>query len=64
MQIDRVKLISEMARQRMTTRELADKSGVSRATISYIRNGKSCLDVVGKAIANALGVKVKDLLED
>lgn len=64
MQIDRVKLISEMARQRMTTRELADKSGVSRATISYIRNGKSCLDVVGKAIANALGVEVKDLLED
>lgn len=64
MRIDRVKLISEMARQRIGTKDLADKSGVSRATISSIRNGKSCLDVVGKAIANALGVDVKDLIEE
>lgn len=64
MKIDRIKLISEMARQRMTTKVLADKCGVSRATISAIRNGKSCIDVVGKAIANALGVDVNDLIED
>ena len=63
MRIDRVKLISELARQDMTQKELAKRSGVCRPTISYIKNGKSCSEDVGKRIAEALGVDIADLLE-
>lgn len=64
MRIDRIKLIAEMARQDITAKDLSKKCGVSRATISNVKNGKSCIDSVGNAIANGLGVDVADLLED
>ncbi len=48
----------------MTQKELADKSGVSRVTINGIYNGRTCsLESAGK-IAKALGVDVRELLED
>ena len=42
MRIDRVKLISEMARQEISVKDLAEKSGVSRVTVTSMRSGKSC----------------------
>lgn len=63
MQIDRVKLIAEMARQRMTVKRLAELSGASRPTITKVRSGKFCSDLVGKAIARALGVDVAEIIE-
>lgn len=64
MRIDRIKLITEMARQDLTTKALAEKSGVTRATISNVRCGKSCSKLVGHAIAAALNVDIEDILED
>lgn len=64
MRIDRVKLVAELARKDMTQKKLAELSGVSRATINYIKCGKSCTDEVGQKIANALKVPIKKLLED
>ena len=64
MRIDRIKLIAELARQDMTQKRLSELSGVSRATINYIRGGKSCTDEVGGKLAKALNVAVEDLLED
>ena len=64
MRIDRVKLVTELARRDMTQLELAKLAGVSRATVSYIRCGKCCSDEVGRKIAAALGVDVTDILED
>lgn len=64
MRIDRVKLIAEMARQNITVKALAEKSHVSRITISSIRSGKSCSKLVGHAIAAALNVDVMDILAD
>lgn len=63
MRIDRVKLAAELARQDMTQKRLAELSGVSRATINYIRAGKSCTDEVGHKIAKALGVKPEKIIE-
>lgn len=63
MQIDRVKLISEMARHRITAKRLAEISGVSRPTITNIRSGKSCSELVGKALARALGVDIAEIIE-
>lgn len=63
MQIDRVKLIAEMARQRMTVKRLSELSGASRVTITSVRAGKYCSDLTGKAIARALGVDVAEIIE-
>ena len=64
MRIDRKKLVWAMMDRGTNVKELAEKSGVSKQTISNVKNGKSCIDAVGKAIANALGVEVTDLLEE
>nr|DAZ08989.1 MAG TPA: helix-turn-helix domain protein [Caudoviricetes sp.] len=51
-----------MAKQGLNFTELAKVSGVSRATLSYINNGKNCrIDVVSK-IADALGVTIEELI--
>lgn len=63
MRIDRVKLSTEMARRDMTSKAVAAKSGVSRATISSVKSGKSCSTRTGLAIASALGVPVEQLME-
>lgn len=63
MRIDRAKLIAELVRRDMTQKRLAELAGVSKATITYIRGGKSCTDEVGHKIANALGVDLKKILE-
>ena len=44
MRIDRIKLITELAKRDMTQAKLAELSGVSRATINYVKSGKSCTD--------------------
>ena len=59
MRIDRVKLIAEMARQDITTIKLAEKSGVSRVTVSAVRCGKACAPATAGKIAAALGVPVE-----
>ncbi len=64
MRIDRIKLVTELTRKDMTQAKLAKLSGVSRATINYIKSGKSCTDEVGNKIAKALEVPVTALLED
>ena len=63
MRIDRVKLVTELAKRDMTQKRLAELSGVSRATINYIKGGKCCTDEVGKKIAAALEIDVTEIME-
>lgn len=52
-------------RRMMTQRELADAAGVSEFTIQRIERGEGAVrPKTGRAIAEALGVRVEDLLED
>lgn len=62
MTIDRVCLIAEMAKRRMTVRELAEKASISRVTITAIRGGKACAENTAQQIAEALGVAIDDLV--
>ena len=64
MRINRIKLTAELARKDMTQKKLAKLVGVSRTTINYIKNGKSCSDEVGRNIAKALGVDVTEIIEE
>lgn len=63
MRIDRVKFVSELTKQDLTQKELAEKAGISRATVNYIKSGKSCTDEIGNKIAAALNVPIEKLLE-
>ncbi len=63
MRIDRKKLKIALIEKDMSQKELSKRSGVARATISYIVNGKSCSDEVGQKIAVALGVDVTNIIE-
>lgn len=62
MRIDRVKLIAEMARQDITSIQLAEKAGVSRVTVSALRCGKTCTSETATKIAAALGVPVESIV--
>lgn len=43
MKLDRIKLITEMARKRMTVVEMAKITGISRVTITNVRSGSPVL---------------------
>lgn len=64
MRIDRIKLITEMARQDVTSIQLAERAGVSRVTVSALRCGKTCTAETAGKIARALGVDVSEIMEE
>lgn len=53
--IDRVALIAEMARRNINCNRLVKLSGVSRVTITAVRNGKSCSRETADKLAVVLG---------
>ena len=63
MRIDRKKLAHLLIDKDITIKQLAEKVGVSRQTISNIKQGKRCMDVIGYRIADVLGVDVTEILE-
>jgi putative transcriptional regulator len=64
MKINVTKMLISMAEFQMSVNELAEKSGVSRGTVSAIKAGKTCRpDIAGK-IAQALDKPLAELIED
>lgn len=63
MRIDRIKLITEMARAEIKLYELSEKAGVTRATITAIKGGKSCKKETAVKLAAALDIPLADLLQ-
>lgn len=64
MRIDRIKFAIELVRQDMNTTEVADKAGLSRATVSSVKRGASCNTETAIKIADALGVELETILEE
>lgn len=62
MRIDRVKFATELARADLNVKRLAERSGVSRVTITSVKGGKSCSKSTVEKIAAGLGVCVQDIL--
>lgn len=63
MRINGIKLATAMMRKDLTQKQLAELTGVSRVTINSVKCGKSCSDVTGIKIADALNVPIEELLE-
>lgn len=53
--MDRVAIITEMAKRNMSCNQLVELSGVSRVTITAVRNGKSCSRETAEKLAAVLG---------
>lgn len=64
MRIDRIKFITELAKQELTLTDFSKKIGVNRTTLSNVKSGKSCRDDIAYKIANGLGVSIKDLTKE
>lgn len=63
MRINRKKFAYLLIDKDMSVKEVAEKAGVSRQTITNIKQGKRCLDVIGYKVADVLGVDVADIME-
>lgn len=64
MRISRESLAVLLIRTNLNGIQLAKKSGLSRGTITAIKNGKSCSRESAERIAKALGVDVTEIMED
>lgn len=64
LKLDRVKVISEMARNDISCKDLVEKTGLSRITVTNVRNGKSCTRSTAFAIAAAIGVDISEIAKD
>ena len=58
MRIDRVTLAAALARADLNVKRLAEKSGVSRVTITAVKNGKSCSKDTAEKLAAVLGHEI------
>ena len=58
MRIDRVTFAAALARADLNVKRLAEKSGVSRVTITAVKNGKSCSTDTAEKLAAVLGREI------
>lgn len=58
--MNRVAIITNMAEMHMSCNQLVELSGVSRATITAVRNGKSCSKETAEKLAAVLGQDIID----
>ena len=58
MRIDRVRFAAALARMDITCLKLAELSGLSRATITNIKSGKSCSQETAKKLVAVLGADI------
>ena len=64
MRIDRIKLAAEIARADIKVYQLAEKAGVTRATIAAVKRGKSCKEETAVKLAAGLGVPLSALVQN
>lgn len=58
--VDRAKFAAALVRKNITVKELSEVTGISRATISGVKNGKSCNDETMRKLCAILGQGIID----
>ena len=61
--INDFKLRYMLYKQRITQRELSEKTGITRNTINAVCNGKSCSRRTAEGIAAALNIPLEDITQ-
>ena len=61
--VNNITMRVEMARNRFTNYKLRDITGISKATISSVRNGKTCSFETAEKLAKALNLDLMELIE-
>ena len=64
MRINRERFAVAMIRRDINVKELAEKAGVSRGTVTAVKTGKSCSKETAEKLAKALGCTVDELLKE
>lgn len=64
MRIDRIKFATELAKSDLSAKKLAERTGVSRVTITSVKSGKSCSSNTAEKIAAGLGVCLSDIIHE
>lgn len=59
--LDRVAVITEMAKQDLTVTELCQKAGVGRSAVNKARTGGPIWRTTAQHVAKGLGVELDDL---
>ena len=62
--INRLAFAIAVAKADLTVNQLAAASGLSRGTLSAVKNGKSCTDDTAQRLADALGVTMDYLTRE
>lgn len=60
--IDRIKFATALLKADINMKELSERSGMFRTTISAVKQGKSCSPETAQKLADGLGVKLESLL--
>ncbi len=58
MRINRVEFAAALARKDLTVARVAELSGISVATVSAVKGGKSCSEETGRKLAAILGKEI------
>ena len=58
MRIDRVEFAAALARADLNVTQLAEKSGISRVTITAVKSGKSCSKSTADRLTAVLGKEI------
>ena len=58
MRIDRVAFAAALAKKDINCKQLAERSGVSRVTITSVKTGKSCSEETAEKLAAVLGREI------
>lgn len=63
MRINRGEFAAALALADMNVKQLSEKSGISRATITSIKSGKSCSQETAERLAAGLNVPLSSIID-
>ena len=61
--VDRISFVVALTKSGLTGKQLAERSGVARGTISAVKCGKTCSEETVSKLAAGLGVSVSELID-
>lgn len=64
MRINRIKFVAALAYADMNIKQLSEKSGISRATITSIKSGKSCSMETAEKLAAGLNIPLDSIVDN